>query len=844
MLLLVVAVTGAMPASAAPPTVTSFTGSVTDVNLVTLTLTTKGGDSSGLSYIRGPRIQGFGTQDVGFVGQNGSIQFRAPRGQHPYTVELRNNAFETQARTVQVTVDEPVSPTVTSQNPARLSYFAAPQQVSFSLATTGAPTELRVRKPGGALLTTLSPVGDTASFTVPASDVGALPFGVSTYTIEACQRGTTKVAGQPWTNPTSLCGRAVRATIVKEASRFTGQHREMLASPQDLTVSWTGPGGFWYVFVDGQLLGGNPTVARSASLPAATLTPGTHLVQIVSCTLVHGCSNDHRVTAPLKGTVESIQLVPGNFVFAGPGSVWSTVVATVRTPAGALETVYSKQNGPVKAVHVSNGQTVNPGDPLVTLLMSTTTQETKEVIVGEGITWTSASWKTAFASSSRSYDLAPLGGVQNLIDVTFDDQGKLWALSEANLSVAAMKGATMEAHRAPLARVLDPATTTFQPVKPFIFGSSNRTAISETGERIINAAGKVWWVQGGGFNAEGNKEHNHSRIISFDPAGRDLPTTAEDERLCAINLPGGNNMAQSLAWDGKRMWFGEGKGGAGTPALGWFDPNTMPCGNFYDYDAAFTALTDGQPETLPPPETHPLCSPTVQVGCVHRIEMPEGVTEVTQIILDPDGSTVWFTDFGHIEGQIGSFRPEAPDATTGQVRLFPITRPARVADEFWMARPWQIRADERYVYFTSFFDGAIVRLDKAMAVDSNCQALVGSVNPCMTVAHLPAPFGHVNTHSIELQPSAGRLWFTSRGNVQHIVEDKDPATGREKSGSVVGFIDTATWSTGTVYTGLDELATPASLRANSLGLSGIAIHPTTGQIGLAGVRNTYLLDPL
>jgi len=141
-------------------------------------------------------------------------------------------------------------------------------------------------------------------------------------------------------------------------------------------------------------------------------------------------------------------------------------------------------------------------------------------------------------------------------------------------------------------------------------------------------------------------------------------------------------------------------------------------------------------------------------------------------------------------------------------------------------------------------DAAIVRRDKAMAVGSNCQALVGNVNPCMTVAHLPSPFGRLTTLSIELEPGTGRLWFTTAGNTQNVVEDKDPATGRERSGSVVGFIDTATWRTGTVYTGLDELGPPASLRMNSLGLAGIAIHPTTGQIGLAGVRDTYLLDPL
>ena len=87
----------------ASPSIQSFTSSVTDNNLVTLTYATTGGWY--VAGISGPRLlDAGGVGDVGLVAATGSTQFRAPPGQQRYTLDVPNSIGVSVTRTIVVDV--------------------------------------------------------------------------------------------------------------------------------------------------------------------------------------------------------------------------------------------------------------------------------------------------------------------------------------------------------------------------------------------------------------------------------------------------------------------------------------------------------------------------------------------------------------------------------------------------------------------------------------------------------------------------------------------------------------------------------------------------------------------
>src|SRR5882762_5932831 len=118
------------PAGAAPPTIPTFTATVSDLNMITLHWVTVGGYDNNpfrLVYIHGPRIYPpEGTffppvDDVGFQpqstnGETRSISFRMNPGRYTYVLEGHSHSLENATRSVSVDTVAPARPGVTNDN--------------------------------------------------------------------------------------------------------------------------------------------------------------------------------------------------------------------------------------------------------------------------------------------------------------------------------------------------------------------------------------------------------------------------------------------------------------------------------------------------------------------------------------------------------------------------------------------------------------------------------------------------------------------------------------------------------------------------------------------------------
>jgi hypothetical protein len=308
--------------------------------------------------------------------------------------------------------------------------------------------------------------------------------------------------------------------------------------------------------------------------------------------------------------------------------------------------------------------------------------------------------------------------------------------------------------------------------------------------------GTVWATLGGvGFHAGGDPP-NHSRLLRFDPAGQDLPTTLHDDRFCAYAVPGDGNVVVGLATDEDRVWFVE----SNTMELSVFEPRPEHCEPLLDYDdpaaVAASALQDcgsGQ---------------TAADGCVERVLLGDGISP-SHVALDPVDGSPWVTDaFG---AGVLHYLPD-----TGEVEMFPL--PAPLLPSFFQGFPWQIRVTDDAVYIGEYVDISIVRFDKATGATDEIA--------------VPFPTPDMNLHSIDID--ADRLWFTLSAEGSALL---DPQV------STIGYLDLAAWRdgapAGVIYAGLDEIVDPVHPERAALWppcFRGIDVAPTGGAIALGSVR--------
>jgi streptogramin lyase len=775
-------------ARAAPPTITSFTATLADRNRVTLTWGSAGGDPSGLAYIYGPRLEttGTGVRDVAFTGQNGSTTFRVRPGLQRYTLAVRNAAGETTHRSVEVDIVPPATPRVTSANPVRIDPFnRVPPTLNW---TAPAGASVRVSGPG---ITTTDTTANT--YTIPLSVIQGLPFGPSTYRLATCHAVT---GGAPF------CGEGTMVTVAVAASTFDRPYRQLVTPGSGATLRWSGPGNAWHL--SSPSLGINQwTTTRSFAVPAAALTNGVHEVQLTTCLFVGPsarCANRDDVRAPAAGTVEAVSVTPLLPVAAG------AVVARLRTPTGLVD-VRAPRAGTVVEVPATVGATVAADAPLV-VVINKDGIDTTQLIVGPNAPWRTTSWTTDFnPSTSKAHPLWKRGGTGLTLDALVDQSGDLWSMGEFSDSAGHVDNGVTKHYEAPLRRKLQTRASdglvTARKVAPFAT-RNGRSSNTVFGERVIEAAGDIWFTQGGLDRDTG--EPNHSRILRYDPQGTDSPATLDDDRMCAYNVPGDNNTVTGIAYDGNRIWFAE----AQTRALTSFDPDEVPCENLLDFDdpAAVAA------------SAHRYCTAPGQAGCFRKVDVSGSFIQLAHLVIDPWEQAIWFTEY--YAGGIGRY-----DLRTGAVQRFQLPAPTRFG--WFESAPWQIRVDDRYVYFTEYGDGDLGRFDKTRP-RANCVARdAAGANPCIDELHLPLPVYGLSVHSMDLV--GDKLWFTMHDDVFH---------NRGPSDSVIGWVNARAWTPGTIYTGLDQLGDPVRLGAARATYAGISVHPTTGVVAVADLRKQLL----
>lgn len=204
-------------------------------------------------------------------------------------------------------------------------------------------------------------VGDVRLVLASGSTQFRAPPGLHRYTLSLANRN----------------GVATSRTIEVDVPGFAGADPQRLpAQPEDpATVTWTSPGSTWWASVDGVgLHGSTPLTQRRVSIPAELLTPGSHLVTLVSCD-GSGCSNHYKPVAPVAGTIIP---EPAGKVLSGERND-SSLVATIQPDSGPPVRVYSPYPGIVWSP-AAHGE-VTAGQQIGLVIMSGN-QEAKEIIVG------------------------------------------------------------------------------------------------------------------------------------------------------------------------------------------------------------------------------------------------------------------------------------------------------------------------------------------------------------------------------------------------------------------------------------------------------------------------------
>lgn len=693
-----------------PPTVSSFTASVSDTNRITLNWATDGGDSTNELYIFDDTTPT--NPATGFLPQDGSTSFRVgAAGVRRFRLSIANDAGGRVVVPASVTVPFLAPPVITSANPTLVDEIVKRDVTITWRHPTGGFA--RVTRPNGSKVDVAgTPSGATVDGSLLVTAASLKP-GRNTFAIAFCK--TTPDASTP------LCTETANANVMVGPQQFTGDYRQYVTPGQTVTLNWTGSGSGRFFNLASSRLGLNSwSTGSSLDVTVPANATGVYDIALTTCAFLAGgsstCANQDRVTTPSAGSVSWVAPV-GTVLFAG----WE--VARVTTPTGEIS-LKAPRTGSVSQVLAPVGTAVAAGASVVMLVDPSDVGSLQLVVSSRR--WVSRDVLTDFESAAGGR--VPIWtdpAIGSPLDVMFAPSGDLWTTGEFGSAMSRWNGTGVDAYDVPLLHKPD-INGRYVPVNPFsLFGPSSNSRRSALVERVIWADDKVWFTQGGALF--GPATGNHSRVLSFDPAATDLPHTENDERYCAVNVPNDGAEVVGLAYDGQRIWYAEGSF-TRTPSVNSFDPDELPCDNLLDFS---------DPEALAG-AVHQYCTEPDDHGCIRHIEIPGG-SGVSNLEFDAEDGAIWATEF--YAGAITRV-----DVSTAAVQRFPIP-PSSRPGTFFGGAPWQLRIDEDYVYYLDYSDVDLVRFHKDTHEFEEL--------------HLPMSGIDLGGHSIELVGT--KLWFTEGG---------------------------------------------------------------------------------
>ena len=414
------------------------------------------------------------------------------------------------------------------------------------------------------------------------------------------------------------------------------------------------------------------------------------------------------------------------------------------------------------------------------------------------------------------------------LDITYDDSGGIWLINEFSNSIEHVSpNGKIESYSIPLARQLHSRDSPSPVSKPFALSLGGDhigpSAISMLAERATRAGTRLWFTQGGGMLPDlGLQIMNHSRVVSYDPSINDSAATPYDDRLCVYNIPAddenslGNNQVIGLAATNDRIWVGESRGifGLAPSVISSFVANPENCDNLlvFENPDALGNQSLQYCDAFGTPE---------QDGCIEKFslqDLPSGI-KVAHLENDPVDDSIWFTDaHGKYLGNLNPHRAEVfelyelPDTHSTPAEGKPV----------FGGFPWNLRVDNEAVYLAEYATQHIIRFDKATS--SFDEILIPSVS------------SRVRLHSIAIDATTDRLWFTLAN------EARIP---RHHASSTIGYIDLGSWRSyiakpkdsdgipAVIYSGLDKIAASAAFTGQHQAFRGIAVDPASGKIALA-----------
>lgn len=793
----------------------AFTATVSPPNIITLRWDTNGGTVGQPLHIYGAftdPVSGNYHRNVGFRNDHDNLSgltFRVPPGTHRYVLELPTNTGKV-LKTIHATVAAPESPIVTSPSTPLFPINLTDTTVSWQPLPAGQFVKISVL--GKPPIPSKAPGENSHIFTQQyLSEV--LGHGIHTVYYSAC----INMASLPTPRMNAdFCSRDVTYGYLDIGSaNFLGPLRHFVTTGGSVTLNWTATGNST-VMTAPAVLGGQQTVFGT-SHTFYNLPPGTHDISLDSCTSAPiDCANTEAATAPVSGTVTSLVninvLAELPLFLPGLGASTGQQLATIQPASGPEVPVLSPVKGHITQTYVGVGAQVNAGDPI--FMLQNGKPHSVQIVVSDN-TFVRRSWTEDFAPYWQSKHHTPDLSHVNLgmtMPLLATEDGSVWAAGEfAEGSFTHITGSLGNFQIWPLAApVLNKPSgdgLRLVPVQPFTQPSLGNASLTKQ-ETLIEAGQYIWLINGGSSQATSGV-HNWNRIIRFDRAGTDFAATVHDDRFCVYHVPTDNAEILGIDWDevNNLVWYVESRYPLSplgeTPVLGWFNPDELDCENFIDY---------GNPATAAVTSTTTYCTSPTDTGCIHTVDLIDWQDPQRKLIfaahVKVESDAVWVA--GYLSNNIARY-----DLIAKHVDVLTVNPPS-VPNGFTGGGPWQFLAVDDDLYFTEFFDGDIVKLDKqALAADlanggENLCKIPGSGmnNPCMSEIRATNWIKEIGVHE-------NRLYF---------------AGFRE-----FGYINLDSWTPGKIYTEIEQLRDPQRARGSEL----ISSDMSVGAGGMV-VINDYL----